>query len=83
MEQVTFWMIVISGLLPVAYMATLNRFPILCQIVILYAAIYAAIPIMLTPIMLTHAKLPYAAMIAPPIGGITALVLYFLIPPRV
>ncbi len=78
MEQVTFWMIVISGLLPVAYMATLNKFPILCQMVILYAAIYTAIPI-----MLTHAKLPHAAMIAPPIGGITALVLYFLIPPRV
>ncbi len=70
-------MIVISGLLPVAYMATMNKFPLACKMVMLYATIYTLIPI-----MLMHAGLPTVAVISPPIGGGTALLLYFLLPPR-
>ena len=77
MEQITFSIIAISGLLPLAYMATVNKFPLTCKIVMLYAIIYTFIPI-----MLTHTELPTVAVISPPIGGGTTLLLYFLIPPR-
>ncbi|MBI5045769.1 MAG: hypothetical protein HZC14_02070 [Candidatus Niyogibacteria bacterium] len=77
MNLITFGMIVTSGLLPIAYVATLHRFHIACQIVIWYAVIYTALPI-----LLKDTGLPTVAIIAPPIGGITTLLLCFLMPPR-
>lgn len=77
MEQIAFWMIVISGLLPVAYMATSKKFPLLCKIVVLCAVIYGLLPI---PLM--HTEIPHVVAIAPPVGGVTTLWLYFLTPPR-